>query len=150
MQMERIEDGQQVAQEIKQDPQLWAAIGGADSDIEFPSGEDYVYLRFTRNDDLVGYVILHKVGDKVWKGHANFRAKYWGKRGRKYTLRAGSMAFTWLFENTDASFILGEIPHGFPQVQQYAIRLGMRPTLSTDTDMTFQTERNEWASLTTY
>jgi len=150
MTMERIQDGQQVARELKQDPQLWAAIGGEGQDLDFPSGDDFIYLRFANGERLLGYVIFHRAGDKVWKGHANFLSNSWGKRGRRRTAKAGAQAFSWLFDNTDAEFILGEIPNQFPQVQQYAVRLGMRPLLRDDTQATFQIGRDEWASLTTY
>jgi len=136
---------------IAQHEDLWRAMGGTeDQNVEFPEGDEFKYLECRQGNLLIGYVILHRVGERVWKAHAAFLPKHWGKKGRRLTKKAGTEAFNWAFANTDASFLLGEVPHDFPQVQHYAIRLGMRPTLRDDHQITFQVGRDEWASLTTY
>jgi len=135
--LRRTFDASEVRALLTSDERLLAALGAESPDDvpEMPMATDHYYLVAERYGIPVGLFVFHPRAKGVYQGHANVLSAWWG---HPITAPAGNAAISWMFEHTDAHRIVARVPHECPQVQNYALRIGMREVASDSIDKYYE------------
>lgn len=114
------------------DDEVAEALGKSD----VPSTSEHYYLVCAEGEEQLGLFVFHPKSRVTYQGHANMRQSVWGKRD--VTETAGKKAIAWIFEHSPCERVIARVPHEYPQVQDFATRIGMREIAADKADRYYE------------